>query len=37
MKPKKDGAQRLIEEPISFFNEDKEYFYFILALMRGEL
>lgn len=31
------GVQRLIEEPISFFNEDKEYFYFILALMRGEL
>lgn len=31
------GVQRLLEDPINFLKEDKEYFYFIISLMRGEL
>ena len=31
------GIERLLTEPELFKQEDQEYFYFIIKLMRGEL
>ena len=31
------GVQRLIESPGQFYQEDREYFNFIVGLMRGDI
>ncbi len=31
------GAERLYNDPIAFFNEDQDYFNFIVTTLRGTL